>query len=29
VGSQALVSFDAHFVDHPGKQFPLKIMVMK
>ncbi len=29
VGSRALVSFDTHFVDHPGKQFPLKIMVMK
>jgi hypothetical protein len=29
VGLQALVSFDIHFVDHLGKQFPLKIMVMK
>jgi hypothetical protein len=29
VGSRALVSFDTHFVDHPGKQFPLKIMVIK
>jgi hypothetical protein len=24
VGSRVLVSFDTHFVDHPGKQFPLK-----
>jgi hypothetical protein len=22
MGSQALVSFDTHFVDYPGKQFP-------
>ncbi len=29
VGSRALVSFDTHFVDHPGKRSPLKIMVMK
>jgi hypothetical protein len=29
VGLQALVSFDTHFVHHPGKQFPRKIMVIK
>ncbi len=29
VGLRALVSFDTHFADHRGKQFPLKIMVIK
>ncbi len=29
VGSRALVSYDTHFVDHPGKQFPQKMMMMK
>ena len=29
VGLRALVSYDTHFVDHPGKRFPPKMMVMK